>query len=106
MFVNVVGGLRISEPAADLAVAAAIASSVRDIPVKADTILIGEVGLSGELRMASRMSDRLGEAAKLGFKTAIMPKRLRNGGITWPKSLTVVEARSLHQALEEALIKK
>ena len=106
VFVNVVGGLRISEPAADLAVAAAIASSVRDIPVKADTILIGEVGLSGELRMASRMSDRLGEAAKLGFKTAIMPRRLRSGGITWPKNLSVVEARSLHQALEEALIKK
>jgi DNA repair protein RadA/Sms len=106
VFVNVVGGLRISEPAADLAVAAAIASSVRDMPVKADTILIGEIGLSGELRMASRMSDRLGEAAKLGFKTAIMPKRLRSGGITWPESISVFEARSLHQALEEALFKK
>jgi len=106
VFVNVVGGLKISEPAADLAVAAAIASSVRDIPVKADTILVGEVGLSGELRMASRMSERLGEAAKLGFKTAVIPRRLRSGGISWPKNLDVIEARSLHQALEKALIKK
>ena len=106
VFVNVVGGLKISEPAADLAVAVAIASSVKDIPVKADTVLIGEIGLSGELRMASRMGDRLGEAAKLGFKTAIIPRRLRSGGISWPKDLNVVEVRSLHLALEEALLKK
>ncbi|MCK5794632.1 MAG: DNA repair protein RadA, partial [Anaerolineales bacterium] len=106
VFVNVVGGLRISEPAADLAVAAAIASSVKDIPVKADTILIGEIGLSGELRMASRMSDRLGEAAKLGFKSAIIPKRLRSGGFTFPKDINVIEVRSLSQALKEALVKK
>jgi DNA repair protein RadA/Sms len=105
VFVNVVGGLKISEPAADLAVATAIASSMRDVPVKADSILIGEIGLSGELRMASRMSDRLGEAAKLGFKTAIMPKRLRSGGISWPKELQVIEVRSLSQALKEALVK-
>ena len=106
VFVNVVGGLKINEPAADLAVAAAIASSVRDIPVKADTILVGELGLSGELRMASRMSERLGEAAKLGFKSAIIPKRLRSGGLTWPKNLDVIEVRSLNQALKEALVKK
>jgi len=106
VFVNVVGGLKISEPAADLAVAAAIASSIKDTAVKADTILIGEIGLSGELRMASRMSDRLGEAAKLGFQFAIIPKRLRSGGFSWPKELQVIEARSLSQALNEALLKK
>ncbi len=106
IFVNVVGGLKISEPAADLAVATAIASSVRDIPVKADTILIGEIGLSGELRMASRMSERLGEAAKLGFKSAIIPKRLRSGGFSWPENLQVIEVRSLSLALKEALVKK
>ena len=65
--------LRLTEPAADLALAAAIASSHRDIPVKADTVLIGEIGLSGELRQANQMSTRLKEAAKLGFKTAIVP---------------------------------
>lgn len=103
VFVNVVGGLKISEPAADLAVAAAIASSVRDVPVKADTILIGEVGLSGELRMVSRLAERLKEAAKLGFRTAIVPRRLRKGDIPYPKEIEVVEARSLNQALKRAL---
>jgi DNA repair protein RadA/Sms len=106
VFVNVVGGLRISEPAADLAVAASIASSVKDIPVKADSILIGEVGLSSELRMASRMSERLGEAAKLGFRSAIIPKQLRSETIRWPKELEVIEVRSLNQALKAALVKK
>ena len=106
VFVNVVGGLKISEPAADLAVATAIASSAKDIPVKADTILIGEIGLSGELRMASRTSERLGEAAKLGFQSAIIPKRLRSGGGSWPDNIDVIEVRSLSQALKKALVKK
>ena len=106
VFVNVVGGLRISEPAADLAVAAAIASSIKDVPVRADTILIGEIGLSGELRMASRMSDRLNEAAKLGFKSAIIPKQLRSGGFDYPKDINIIEVRSLSLALKEALVKK
>jgi DNA repair protein RadA/Sms len=105
VFVNVVGGLKISEPASDLAVAAAIASSVKDCPVTADSILIGEIGLSGELRMASRMSERLGEAAKLGFKTAIIPKRLRSTEFSLPKDLQIIESRSLNQALKEALVK-
>ena len=77
VFVNVIGGLRINEPAADLAVAAAIASSMRDVPVRADTVLIGEVGLSGELRMVGQMAARLREAAKLGFRSAIVPHRVR-----------------------------
>jgi DNA repair protein RadA/Sms len=105
VFVNVVGGLKINEPAGDLAVAAAIASSAKDTPVKADSILIGEIGLSGELRMASRMSERLGEAAKLGFKTAIIPKRLRSSGFNLPDNLQIIECRSLSQALQEALVK-
>ena len=79
VFVNVVGGLRINEPAADLAIAAAIASSMRDLPVRADTVLIGEVGLSGELRWAGQMTARLREAAKLGFKSAIVPRGTRAG---------------------------
>jgi DNA repair protein RadA/Sms len=65
VFVNVIGGLQVSEPAADLAIAAAIASSMKDIPVKADTVFIGEVGLSGELRWVGQMNARLREAAKL-----------------------------------------
>jgi len=107
VFVNVISGLKISEPAADLAVAAAIASSVKDIPVRADTVLIGEVGLSGELRMVSQMEARLREAAKLGFKTAIVPKRLRpRSGQPWPEEIEIVEARSLREALNKALVTK
>src|SRR5512135_516893 len=94
VFVNVVGGLQIDEPAADLAVAAAIASSMRDQPLKADTVLIGEVGLSGELRMVGQLPARLREAARLGFKTAIVPKSIRKGE-PWPKGIDVIEARSL-----------
>lgn len=103
VFVNVVGGLQIDEPAADLAIAAAIASSIRNQPVRAETVLIGEVGLSGELRMVGQMPARLREAAKLGFKTAIVPRRLRRVE-PWPEDIQVVEVRSLHQALSQALL--
>lgn len=103
VFVNVVGGLRITEPAADLAIAAAITSSSRDRSVRAEAVLIGELGLSGELRMVSQMAARLREATKLGFKLAIVPSRIRRSE-PWPKGIEVVEARSLHQALDHALL--
>jgi len=103
VFTNVVSGLRISEPAADLAVAAAITSSLRDVPVRADTVLIAEVGLSGELRMVNHMPTRLKEAAKLGFKRAVIAKRLRSGE-PWPAGIEVLEARSLRDAMANALL--
>lgn len=103
VFVNVISGLKINEPAADLAVAVAIASSVKDVPVRADTVLIGELGLSGELRMVGQMEVRLREAAKLGFTYAIIPRRLRKSQ-PWPKGIEVVEARSLREALKQALV--
>jgi len=107
VFVNVIGGLRINEPAADLAVAAAVTSSLRDAPVRADTVLIGEVGLSGELRMVGQMTARLREAAKLGFRTAIVPRRIRrSGGEPWPEGIQIIEARSLRDALSHALIQE
>ena len=102
VFVNVVGGLQIDEPAADLAVATALASSWRDVPVKADTVLIAEIGLAGELRMPGQMQARLREAQKLGFRTAIVPKALRKGE-PYPKGIEIVEVRSIQQALEAAL---
>jgi DNA repair protein RadA/Sms len=104
VFVNVVGGIQVEEPAVDLAVASAIASSLRDVPVRADTVLIGEVGLSGELRMVGQMPARLREAARLGFKTAIVPKRLRKTE-SYPAGIEVVETRSVREALEKALVK-
>jgi DNA repair protein RadA/Sms len=101
IFVNVVGGLQIDEPAADLAVAAAIASSWKDLPVKADAVLIAEIGLAGELRMPGQMQARLREAQKLGFKSAIVPKALRKGE-PYPKGIEIIEVRSLDQALNSA----
>lgn len=101
IFVNVVGGLQIDEPAADLAVAAAIASSWKDISVKADAVLIGEIGLAGELRMPGQMPARLREAQKLGFKTAIVPKALRKAE-PYPKDIEIIEVRSIQQALDAA----
>lgn len=100
---NVIGGLQVDEPAADLALAAAIASSFRDIPVKADMVLIGEIGLSGELRQASQMNTRLREALKLGFKTAIVPQRIKSGE-PYPPGLQVIEVRSVREALNHALL--
>jgi DNA repair protein RadA/Sms len=104
VFVNVVGGLRIDEPAADLAVAAAITSSLRDQPIQADLALIGELGLSGELRMVGQITTRLREAANLGFKRAIVPHRLKRKE-RWPDGIDVVEARSLREALKIAMVK-
>jgi DNA repair protein RadA/Sms len=74
VFVNAVGGVRISEPAADLAVMLAITSSLRGKALPKGFIAFGEVGLAGEVRPAPRGQERLKEAAKLGFKIAVIPK--------------------------------
>ena len=79
VYLNVAGGLRIGEPAADLAVAAALLSSAQDIPVDADMVVFGEIGLSGEIRAVSQTEARLKEAAKLGFTKALVPKVARQG---------------------------
>ena len=73
MFVNAVGGVKISEPAADLAVLAAIVSSLRSQPLPDKLVMFGEVGLAGEIRPVQRGQERLKEAAKLGFTQAIVP---------------------------------
>jgi len=104
VFVNVVGGLRIAEPAADLAVATAIASSFHNVPVSADVVVMGEIGLSGELRMVSQIDRRLNEAAKLGFRRCVMPKPARQLAGA-PHGLKVVGVRSLSDALEAALVR-
>lgn len=103
IFVNVVGGLRISEPAADLAIAAAIVSSVKNQPIRADSVLIGEIGLSGELRGVGKIAARLKEASKLGFTTAVIPRTMRKAE-KYPEGLEIVEARSLRDALNAVLL--
>ena len=105
VFVNVIGGLRVGEPAADLAVAIAIASSFKNRPVAADLALIGEIGLSGELRAVGHLESRLKEAVKLGFKRALLPKT----NIVRKLNISDIElqfARSVPEALNLALISK
>jgi DNA repair protein RadA len=79
VYLNVAGGLRITEPAADLAVAAALVSSATDVPVPADMVVFGEIGLSGEVRAVAQGDARLKEAAKLGFAQGLVPASPRRG---------------------------
>jgi DNA repair protein RadA/Sms len=74
VFINVAGGLRLDEPGADLGVAVAILSSYENIAIPSDVVLIGEIGLSGEIRAVNRVEQRIAEAEKLGFKEAIISK--------------------------------
>ena len=74
IFLNIAGGIRIDEPALDLGVICALASSLKERPVAADTVVCGEVGLAGEIRAAGNMEMRLREAERLGFSRFVMPK--------------------------------
>ena len=102
VFVNIVGGLQIQEPAADLAIAGAIASSVKDQPLIPDTVLIGEIGLSGELRASRQMASRLNEAANLGFKNAIIPSSSTQTE-ELPSNIQIISAQTLDEALKSIL---
>ncbi len=104
LFVNVIGGLQIDEPAADLAVAVAIASSVKDRPIHADMAFVGEIGLSGELRAVSQLEARLKEAAKLGFKRCLIPQSAGRRLAETPKGLAIIGCRTLAEAIENALL--
>ena len=79
VYLNVAGGLRILEPAADLAVAAALTSALSGVPVPPETVILGEVGLAGEIRPVVHTETRLKEAAKLGFAQAIIPVSRNEG---------------------------
>ncbi|MCI0752408.1 DNA repair protein RadA [Teichococcus vastitatis] len=80
VYLNIAGGLRVSEPAADLAVAAALVSAATDRPTDPDRVFFGEVGLSGEVRQVAQTDLRLREAGKLGFAAATLPRRVARGG--------------------------
>jgi DNA repair protein RadA/Sms len=81
VYLNVAGGLRITEPAADLAVAAALVSSLTGCPVPAGSVVFGEIGLSGEVRPVAQAEARLKEAAKLGFGRAVAPRLRKGNGV-------------------------
>lgn len=100
VFLNVVGGLRVVETAADAAVAVALASTVRDLPVRPDSIVLGEIGLGGELRAVSQLERRLSEAARMGFSSAVVPPRSHIASAATP--LKLHEAADVSALLELA----
>lgn len=98
-YLNIVGGIRLDEPAADLAVAMALVSRLRDIPIDENTIAFGEIGLSGELRSVPRAQARVTEAARMGFKQCIMPKSCLKQITAVPESIKLVGVRRLSEAV-------
>ncbi|HLI28731.1 MAG TPA: DNA repair protein RadA [Chloroflexota bacterium] len=96
IYVNVIGGLRVEEPAADLAMALAILSSYQDTPLDSQLVVIGEVGLSGEIRGVAQLERRLREAAQLGFTRALVPRS--PGALPHEVGLEVLTARTLREA--------
>jgi DNA repair protein RadA/Sms len=102
VFANLAGGLSVAEPGLDLAVALALASSLRDRPVDRATVAVGEVGLLGELRPVSGLDRRLREAARLGFERAIVPASRRSS--TPVEGIRIIPVASLRDALRAALM--
>ena len=102
IFVNVAGGIRISEPAADLGLALSIASNLRDVPLPDGTVAVGELGLAGEVRRVSQLERRLQEAARHGLTRALIPAGARTGR---PAGLEIIEVRTLAEAISAVLPK-
>ena len=98
-YLNVIGGLYLDEPGADLAAILALASSFRDRPVPADVVAIGEVGLTGELRSVSALNQRLSEVRRLGFTKCLIPQRHGRESIVPPDGLQLIPVRNIRQAL-------
>lgn len=101
-YINVIGGLRLDEPAADLPVVLSVASSYRDQPIPDDLVAIGEVGLTGEIRAVSHMNQRLAEVARLGFRKCIIPKK-SSEKLEIPNELSVYRVKNLREAIEVAI---
>ena len=102
VFVNVAGGVRIDEPAADLGMALSIVSSVRDVPADSGAVVIGEVGLGGEIRRVSHAEKRVAEARKLGFTRVILPARNLSSQGFGP-GLELTEVETIGQAIAALL---
>jgi DNA repair protein RadA/Sms len=102
VFVNIAGGVRVDEPAVDLGIASSILSSLRDTPVDAGSVVVGEIGLGGEVRTVSQMQKRVQEAAKLGFRRVIMPKNNLKG-VTRVDGISLVGIERIEEAVEALL---
>ncbi len=97
-YLNIVGGLKLDEPAADLSVALALVSGITDKPVSDDVVAIGEIGLSGEVRSVSRIGSRISEAARLGFEKCIVPRSCLKQ-MKVKADIEVIGVRNLHEAI-------
>jgi DNA repair protein RadA/Sms len=102
VYLNVIGGLRLEEPAADLAVAMAVASAAKDKPVPDTLAAIGEIGLSGEIRAVNHLSQRLREIRRLGFTQCIIPRSGSND-VKAPEGLEVLRVKNIREAITVAL---
>lgn len=101
-YVKVAGGVKLDEPAIDLAVAISIASSFRNQSPNGDDVVVGEVGLTGEIRRVARIEQRVQEAAKLGFKRVIIPKKNMDGW-TPPTQIEVIGVSTVQEAMKVTL---
>ena len=102
-YVNVVGGLRLDEPSVDLAVAMSLVSSLKDIPIREDTVVFGEVGLAGELRSVSHADLRIAEAARLGFTRCVLPYHgLKSLSPSRTPQMEIIGAKNIREAFEAA----
>jgi DNA repair protein RadA/Sms len=102
VFVNVAGGMTVDEPAADLAIVAAVASSLRNRPVQGDTVVFGEVGLAGEVRTTTQASLRVREAIQLGFTRCVLPEGNVSARDT-PPGVSLIGVRTVGEALDALL---
>ena len=100
IFVNIAGGIRISEPAADLGVAAAIAGSFRNVSIDPGIVMMGEIGLAGEVRSILNLDTRLLEAERLGFSQCVVPKLPKNWSQPGEGRLKIKPVKNLNEALE------
>ena len=102
-YINVIGGLRLDEPSVDLAVAMSLISSLKDVPIRDDTVIFGEIGLAGELRSVNQSSLRISEAQRLGFKRCVIPYHgLKNIERSFP-DIEVVGAKSVREAFDRSI---
>lgn len=101
-YINVIGGLELDEPAADLATMLAIASSFRDLPLGRDLAAVGEVGLSGEIRSVNSLNMRLSEIARLGFKRCVIPAHIKDD-IKKPDGLEIISVKNIREAIKATL---
>jgi len=102
-YINVIGGLNIDDPGADLATVLALASAYKDKPVRSDVAVFGEVGLTGELRQVSQIPPRLAEIKRMGFNACILPE-ITKGKLQTPAGLELIHVKTITQAIKQALV--